>query len=76
MDGHDIRGLTQESLRRTVGMVLQDNFLFSGSVRENILFGNPAAGEAEIVSAAQAANAHDFIMQLPDGYETEVGERG
>ncbi len=76
MDGHDIRGLTQESLRRTVGMVLQDNFLFSGSVRENILFGNPAAGEAEIVSAAQAANAHDFIMQLPDGYDTEVGERG
>jgi ATP-binding cassette, subfamily B, putative efflux pump len=76
MDGHDIRGLTQESLRRTVGMVLQDNFLFSGSVRENILFGNPKAGEAEIVSAAQAANAHDFIMQLPDGYDTEVGERG
>lgn len=76
MDGHDIRGLTQESLRRTVGMVLQDNFLFSGSVRENILFGNPAAGDAEIVAAAQAANAHDFIMQLPQGYETEVGERG
>ena len=76
MDGQDIRGLTQESLRRTVGMVLQDNFLFSGSVRDNILFGNPDASEAEIISAAQAANAHDFIMQLPDGYETEVGERG
>lgn len=76
MDGQDIRDLTQESLRQTVGMVLQDNFLFSGSVRDNILFGNPEAAETEIISAAQAANAHDFIMQLPDGYDTEVGERG
>ncbi|MFC6650472.1 ABC transporter ATP-binding protein [Paenibacillus rhizoplanae] len=76
MDGHDIRGLTQESLRRTVGMVLQDNFLFSGSVRDNIRFGNPEAGEEEVVKAAVAANAHDFIMQLPEGYDTEVGERG
>lgn len=76
MDGHDVRTLTQESLRRAVGMVLQDNFLFSGSVRDNILFGNPEAGESEIIAAAQAANAHDFIMQLPDGYDTEVGERG
>ncbi|ASA22123.1 ABC transporter ATP-binding protein [Paenibacillus donghaensis] len=76
VDGQDIRGLTQESLRRTVGMVLQDNFLFSGSVRDNILFGNPQAEEAEIMAAAEAANAHDFIMQLPEGYDTEVGERG
>ncbi|OKP96459.1 ABC transporter ATP-binding protein [Paenibacillus sp. P46E] len=76
MDGQDVRSLTQESLRRTVGMVLQDNFLFSGSVRDNILFGNPVAGEQEIVASARAANAHDFIMQLPDGYDTEVGERG
>lgn len=76
MDGHDIRGLTQESLRRTVGMVLQDNFLFSGSVRDNIRFGNPEAGEEEVMKAAVAANAHDFIMQLPEGYDTEVGERG
>ncbi|KWX70117.1 ABC transporter ATP-binding protein [Paenibacillus jilunlii] len=76
MDGHDVRTLTQESLRRAVGMVLQDNFLFSGSVRDNILFGNPEAGEPEIIAAARAANAHDFIMQLPDGYDTEVGERG
>ncbi|MNI25338.1 putative multidrug export ATP-binding/permease protein [compost metagenome] len=76
MDGQDVRTLTQESLRRAVGMVLQDNFLFSGSVRDNILFGNPEAGEPEIIAAAQAANAHDFIMQLPDGYNTEVGERG
>lgn len=76
MDGQDIRGLTQESLRRTVGMVLQDNFLFSGSVRDNILFGNPEAPEEAIIAAAQAANAHDFILQLPQGYDTEVGERG
>lgn len=60
MDGHDIRGLTQESLRRTVGMVLQDNFLFSGSVRDNIRFGNPEAGEEEVMKAAVFANAHDF----------------
>ncbi|MCL6602925.1 MAG: ABC transporter ATP-binding protein/permease [Paenibacillus sp.] len=76
MDGQDIKGLTQESLRKAVGMVLQDNFLFSGSVRDNILFGNPNASEKEIISAAQAANAHDFIEQLPQGYDTEVGERG
>lgn len=76
MDGQDIQNLTQESLRKTVGMVLQDNFLFSGSVRDNILFGNPNATEDEIIAAAKAANAHDFIEQLPMGYETEVGERG
>ncbi|MFF2911183.1 ABC transporter ATP-binding protein [Paenibacillus sp. NPDC057934] len=76
VDDQDIRSLTQESLRAAVGMVLQDNFLFSGSVRENILFGNPQAPEESIVAAAQAANAHDFIMQLPQGYDTEVGERG
>lgn len=76
IDGQDVRGLTQESLRGAVGMVLQDNFLFSGSVRDNILFGNPAAGEGDVIAAARAANAHDFIMQLPEGYDTEVGERG
>lgn len=76
MDGQDIQGLTQESLRRAVGMVLQDNFLFSGSVRDNILFGNPIATEEQVLSAARAANAHDFIEQLPLGYDTEVGERG
>lgn len=76
LDGRDVRELTQESLRQTVGMVLQDNFLFSGSVRDNILFGNPGAGEEEIIAAAKSANAHDFIMQLPEGYDTEVGERG
>lgn len=76
MDGQDIQGLTQESLRKAVGMVLQDNFLFSGTVRENILFGNPDAAEEEMIAAAKAANAHDFIEQLPLGYDTEVGERG
>lgn len=76
INGHDVRDLTLDSLRGSVGMVLQDNFLFSGTVRENILFGNPEADEERIVAAAKAANAHDFITQLPQGYETEVGERG
>lgn len=74
--GKDVCEWTMESLRNQVGMVLQDNFLFSGSVRDNILFGNPEAGEAEVIAAAQAANAHDFILGLPQGYDTEVGERG
>lgn len=76
INGQDVKELTLESLRGSVGMVLQDNFLFSGSVRENIMFGNPEAPEEEIIAAAKAANAHDFIMQLPQGYDTEVGERG
>ncbi|AWB44403.1 multidrug ABC transporter ATP-binding protein [Paenibacillus sp. CAA11] len=74
--GEDVRKLTMHSLRSGIGMVLQENFLFSGSVRDNILLGRPDASEEEIIAAAQAANAHDFIMQLPDGYRTEVGERG
>lgn len=76
LDGHNITNLTLHSLRKQVGMVLQDNILFSGSVSENILMGNPDAPEAELIEAAIAANAHDFIMQLPDGYDTEIGERG
>lgn len=76
INGQDVKELTLESLRGSVGMVLQDNFLFSGSVRENIMFGNPEAPEEEIIAAAKAANAHDFIIQLPQGYDTEVGERG
>lgn len=76
LDGHDIRDLTLASLRRHIGMVLQDNILFSGTVRENILLGNPEASEEEIRRAAISANAHDFIMALPDGYDTEIGERG
>ncbi|MET3847940.1 ABC transporter ATP-binding protein [Paenibacillus sp. OAE614] len=76
INGQDIRKLTLESLRGSIGMVLQDNFLFSGSVKDNILIGNPEASMDEIQAAAVSANAHDFIMNLPDGYETEVGERG
>lgn len=76
VDGQEVREITQESLRRNIGMVLQDNYLFSGSVRDNMLFGNPEATEEQVMAAARAANAHDFIMQLPQGYDTEVGERG
>ncbi|MBO8173385.1 MAG: ABC transporter ATP-binding protein [Bacillaceae bacterium] len=76
IDGIDVRDVTQESLRQNIGMVLQDNILFSNSVKENILMGNPEASMEEVVAAAKAANAHDFIMELPDGYETEIGERG
>ncbi|MCZ8515054.1 ABC transporter ATP-binding protein [Paenibacillus filicis] len=76
LDDKDIKDITIRSLRSQIGMVLQDNILFSGSVRENILFGNPKASMEEILSAARAANAHDFIMSLPNEYETEIGERG
>lgn len=76
LDGQDIRSVTQESLRSQIGMVLQDNVLFSGSVRENIMLGRPDASEAEMIEAAKNANAHDFIESLPNGYDTEIGERG
>ncbi len=76
LDGRDIRELTLDSLRRQISIVLQDVFLFYGTVRENILFGRPEAGEAEMVAAARAANAHEFILQLQDGYDTLIGERG
>ncbi len=76
LDGEDIREISLESLRSQISIVLQDVFLFHGSVRENILFGNPQASEAELLQAAKAANAHDFITALPQGYETMVGERG
>lgn len=76
IDGHDIRDIQTKTLRDQIGMVLQDSILFSDSVRSNILMGKPDASEQEIVSAAKAANAHDFIMELPDGYDTKVGERG
>jgi ATP-binding cassette subfamily B protein/subfamily B ATP-binding cassette protein MsbA len=76
LDGKDIRDLTLESLRRQVSIVLQDVFLFHGSVRENILFGRPDASEQEIITAAKVANAHDFITALSDGYDTMIGERG
>lgn len=76
IDGHDIRDLTLRSLRQQIAMVLQDVFLFHGTVRENILFGRPGATEEEMIRAAKIANAHDFIMQLPDSYDTLIGERG
>jgi ATP-binding cassette subfamily B protein/subfamily B ATP-binding cassette protein MsbA len=76
LDGRDLRDLTLESLRRQISIVLQDVFLFHGTVRENILFGRPDATEAEMMEAAEVANAHEFIVQLPDGYDTMIGERG
>lgn len=76
VDGHDVRDVTMKSLRDQVGIVLQEPFLFHGSIAENIAYGKPKAPMAEIVAAAKAANAHDFIMKSPDGYDTMVGERG
>lgn len=76
LDGTDIRKFKVRSLRDKIGMVLQDNILFSDSVKENILLGEPESTEEEVIRAAKAANAHDFIMGLPNGYETTVGERG
>jgi ABC-type multidrug transport system fused ATPase/permease subunit len=76
LDGHDLRSLRLESLRHHIAVVLQDTFLFNGTVRENIVYGKPGATEEEVVAAAQAAHAHDFVAALPEGYETEVGERG
>ncbi len=76
LDGVDIRNYKARSLRNNIGMVLQDNILFSESIAMNIRIGNPQATDEEVVEAAKAANAHDFIMDLPNGYETEVGERG
>jgi ATP-binding cassette subfamily B protein len=76
LDGIDTRDLKLESLRQQISIVLQDVFLFHGTVRENIQFGNPEACEADIIRAAQIANAHDFICDLPDGYDTIIGERG
>ena len=76
VDGHDLRGVKQHALRRQLGIVPQEGFLFSGSVRENIAFGRPEAGLEEIEEAARAVGAADFIAALPKGIETEVGERG
>jgi ATP-binding cassette subfamily B protein len=76
LDGHDLRALTLQSLRQQISIVLQDVFLFHGTVRENILFGRPDAMEEEMIEAAQVANAHEFIVQLPEGYDTLIGERG
>ncbi|MCA0989381.1 ABC transporter ATP-binding protein [Guptibacillus algicola] len=76
IDGTDIRDYHARSLRNNIGMVLQDNILFSESVRMNIKMGNPDATEEEVIAAAKAANAHEFIKDLPQGYDTPVGERG
>ena len=76
IDGQDIRNVKIESLRRQIGIVLQETTLFTGTIRENIAFGRPDAPQAEIEEAARAAAAHDFIMEFPNGYDTEVGERG
>jgi ATP-binding cassette subfamily B protein len=76
LDGCDLREYTLDSLRHQISLVLQDVFLFYGTVRENLLFGRPGATSEQMLAAAKAANAHEFIAQLPDGYDTLVGERG
>jgi ATP-binding cassette subfamily B protein len=76
VDGQDIRSFPVLEFRRNIGVVLQDPFLFFGTIADNIAYGRPGADRAEIVAAAKAARAHDFILQLPDGYDSMVGERG
>ncbi|MFO7166862.1 MAG: ABC transporter ATP-binding protein [Chloroflexota bacterium] len=76
IDGRDVREVTRASLRRQMGVVLQDSFLFAGTIAYNIRYGRLDATDEEVVAAAKAANAHDFIMRLPEGYETKLGERG
>jgi len=76
IDGVDIRKVTLQSLRSQIGTVMQETTLFAATVRENITFGKSGAAESEIIAAAKAAQAHDFILQMPDGYDTRVGEKG
>ena len=76
VDGRNIRQITMESLRRNIGIVQQDVFLFAGTIRENIAYGSPDATEEQIIDAAKKANLHEFVSSLPDGYDTEIGERG
>jgi len=76
IDGTNVREVTLQSLRRNISMVLQDTFLFNGTVHENIAYGKPGASDDEIIEAAQVARAHDFIVSLPNGYDTHIGERG
>jgi ATP-binding cassette subfamily B protein len=76
VDGADVRTLKQQSLRQQIGVVLQDALLFNDTVANNIAYGRPGASREEIEAAARAANAHDFIRRLPNGYDTMVGERG
>ncbi|MGN1001204.1 MAG: ABC transporter ATP-binding protein [Oscillospiraceae bacterium] len=76
IDGHDVRSVTQESLRRNIGIIQQDVFMFAGTVRENIRYGRPDATDEEVVEAAVRAEIHKEIMEMPDGYDTYIGERG
>jgi ATP-binding cassette, subfamily B, bacterial len=76
VDGRDLRSVTEASLRSQLGVVPQEGFLFSGTIRDNIAFGRPDATEEDVLAAARAVGAHEFIERLPDGYDTEVGERG
>lgn len=76
IDGKDIRDVTMKSLRQNIGIVQQDVYLFAGTVYDNILYGKPGATREEVIEAAKQANAHDFIMELPNGYETDIGQRG
>ena len=76
IDGKDVRDLTLESLRNQIGLVQQDVYLFVGTVFDNIRYGKPDATREEVIEAAKNANAHDFIMSLPNGYETDIGQRG
>jgi ABC-type multidrug transport system fused ATPase/permease subunit len=76
LDGHNLREIQLASLRQHVAVVLQDTFLFNSTVRQNLIYGNPEATEDDLMASAKAAYAHDFIMELPAGYDTEIGERG
>jgi ATP-binding cassette subfamily B protein len=76
VDGHDLRDVTEHSLRSQLGIVPQEGFLFSGTIRDNIAFGRPDATDEQVRDAAMAVGAHEFIERLPDGYDSEVGERG
>ena len=76
LDGTDIRDIRLDALRRNIGIVQQDVYLFAGTVMENLRYGRPDATDAEIEAAARAANAHDFIRALPDGYASDIGQRG
>lgn len=76
IDDHEIRDVTMKSLRRQLGVMTQDHFLFTGTIRENICYGRPQATEEEMIAAAKAVNAHDFIMRLEKGYDTQISERG
>ena len=76
VDGYEIRDVTMKSLRRQMGVMTQDNFLFTGTIRDNICYGKPDASREEMTAAAKAVNAHDFIMKLEKGYDTWISERG